>query len=82
MDGSFACSACGAVLGSGRDTYRLGCAQLDMELADISDLYVSPVRETGQEYVVRSYLCPGCGLALDAHVCRPDDDPFTDVCLH
>ena len=81
VDRQFACASCGMVLGDGADTYRRGCAQLDVELASISSLYVSPARETGQQYIARSYLCPGCGLALDAHLCRPDDLPFTDVCL-
>ena len=78
---AFACEACGTLLSDGRDTYRWGCAQLDIRPADISPLYVSPAAETGDDYIVRSYLCPGCGLALDAHLCRPDDLPFTDVCL-
>jgi N-methylhydantoinase B len=78
---AFACEACGTLLSDGHDTYRWGCAQLDVRPADISPLYVSPARETGDDYLVRSYLCPGCGLALDAHLCRPDDLPFTDVCL-
>ena len=51
----------GAVLSAGGDTYRLGCAQMEVQLVDISDLYVSPERETGQEYVVRTYLCPHPG---------------------
>jgi hypothetical protein len=81
VDGRFACSACGTVLGDGGDTYRLGCARLDVSLDSISSLYVSPVVETGTEYIARTYLCPGCGLALDAHLCRPSDVPYRDVCL-
>ncbi len=77
----FACGECGELLGEATGTYRLGCSVLDLELTDISELYVSPAKETGQEYVVRCYLCPGCGLMLDVHVCRPDDVPYTDVCV-
>jgi N-methylhydantoinase B len=78
---AFACAACGRLLGDTTDTYRFGCSWLDVDLTDISELYVSPAKETGQEYILRCYLCPGCGLSLDAHVCRPDDVPYTDVCL-
>jgi N-methylhydantoinase B len=75
----YACGDCGKLLGDSRDTYRLGCARLDIEMTDISELYVSPAAETGQDHVLRCYLCPGCGLMLDAHLCRPDDRPFADV---
>ena len=62
-----------------RTTYRFGCRELDLDLTDISELFTSPLRETGEQLVFRRYLCPGCGLALDGNVCRPDDEPFCDV---
>jgi N-methylhydantoinase B len=76
---SFACAACGHALGDAAHTYRLGCRELDIDMTDISELYTSPVRETGEQLVFRRYLCPGCGLTLDGTVCRPDDEPFADV---
>jgi N-methylhydantoinase B len=76
---SFACAACGHALGDAAHTYRLGCRELDIDMTDISELYTSPVRETGEQLVFRRYLCPGCGLTLDGSVCRPDDEPFCDV---
>jgi N-methylhydantoinase B len=75
----FACAACGAILGDAVETYRLGCRMLELAMTSISELYVAPSRETGQDYLLRSYLCPGCGLMLDAHLCRPGDDPYPDV---
>ena len=76
---SFACAACGHALGPATQTYRLGCCELDSDLTDISELYTSPSRETGQSLVFRRYLCPGCARILDGSVCRPDDEPFCDV---
>jgi acetone carboxylase gamma subunit len=75
----FACVACGQVLGAASRTYRLGCCELDLDLTEISELFTSPLRETGEQLVFRRYLCPGCGRALDGNVCRPDDEPFCDV---
>ena len=76
---SFACAACGHALGAASHTYRLGCCELDMDMTDISELFTSPSRETGQQLVFRRYVCPGCARILDGSVCRPDDEPFCDV---
>lgn len=77
----FACARCGQRLGPVSQTYRLGCQELDMELQDISEIFQSPMRETGEALVFRRYLCPGCAVVLDARICRPNDLPFPDVCL-
>jgi N-methylhydantoinase B len=77
----FACAACGCDLGDARESYRLGCCELDLALADISELFPPPEDETGQVFVLRGAVCPGCGRLLDAHVCRPDDVPYRDVSL-
>jgi predicted RNA-binding Zn-ribbon protein involved in translation (DUF1610 family) len=57
----FACVACGQLLGDASRTYRLGSRELDIELTDISELFTSPLRETGEQLVFRRYLCPSCG---------------------
>jgi hypothetical protein len=75
----FACAACGCDLGDARETYRLGCRELDLALPEISELFAPPEDETGQAFVLRGAVCPGCGRLLDAHVCRPDDVPYRDV---
>jgi N-methylhydantoinase B len=76
---AFACGACRRSLGPANDTYRFGCRELDIELTDISELFTSPLDEIGESLVLRMYLCPACGRALDAGVCRPSDQPFCDV---
>ncbi len=77
----FACAACGGDLGDAGETYRLGCCELDLALSDISELFPPPEDETGQVFVLRGAVCPGCGRLLDAHVCRPDDVPYRDVAV-
>ena len=54
----FACVACGHLLGSAARTYRFGCRELDIDLTEISELFTSPLRETGEQLVFRRYLCP------------------------
>ncbi|MDE0238456.1 MAG: hydantoinase B/oxoprolinase family protein [bacterium] len=76
-----ACGSCGQHLGSATDGYRLGCAELDIPLASISDHFVSPEKECGEAVVFRRFLCPACGTALDSQICRPTDDPFCDLRL-
>ncbi|MCU1429950.1 MAG: hypothetical protein JWL83_3950 [Actinomycetia bacterium] len=77
----FACAGCGQVLSPAHAAYRLGCAELDIPMADISPLFVAPIRETGEELVMRRLLCPACGVLIDTYVCRPDDVPFMDVVM-
>jgi N-methylhydantoinase B len=78
---AFACARCGQLLANAAETYRYGCRELDREMTSISEHHTSPMDETGQNLVVRCYLCPSCGSVLDANVCRPDDLPFDDVHL-
>jgi acetone carboxylase gamma subunit len=43
---------------------------------------MDPGEQTGEELVFRAYLCPSCALVLDTEICRPGDEPFTDLVLH
>jgi N-methylhydantoinase B len=74
-----ACARCERALGDGQSGYRRGCAERELDLPEISPLFTSPLAETGVRLVLRHYLCPGCGAALDAEICRPEDEPFADV---
>ncbi len=78
---AFACVRCGQLLANAAETYRYGCRELDREMTSISEHHTSPQDETGQNLVVRCYLCPSCGSVLDANICRPEDLPFDDVHL-
>ena len=77
----FACAACSAVLSDVHSSPRLGCRQLQWKLPEISEHFVDPVEQVGEELRYRAYICPGCGLALDGEVCRKDDPPSADVVL-
>jgi hypothetical protein len=80
-DRRFACGGCGRLLGAASEGYRPGCRELDVAIETISPLFVDPVREAGESLVLRRTLCPGCGDLLDSYICRPADEPFTDVIL-
>ncbi len=76
-----ACAGCGQVLAPSDGNYRMGAAELDIDMTAISPLFVAPHRETGEDLVLRRCLCPGCGDLLDTYICRPDELPFADVTL-
>jgi len=76
---NLACAGCGQVLAPSDGNYRMGAAELDIDMTAISPLFVAPHRETGEDLVLRRCLCPGCGNLLDTYVCRPDELPFADV---
>jgi N-methylhydantoinase B len=78
---SFACARCGQVLGRGTDGYRPGCHELDTPMESISELFLSPSAETGEDLVLRAFVCPGCATVLDTQLSRPSDGPYLDVSL-
>ena len=81
VGGQVGCASCGQILGHGAGGYRPGCAELDVDLADLGSSFTDPEQETGERLVFRRYLCPSCGIALDGQICRPDDLPYVDVAL-
>jgi N-methylhydantoinase B len=76
------CAHCRQALSERSGSYRLGCAELEQSLPSISPLFGDPLDQTGAELVLRLYLCPRCGHALDSEICRPSDEPYADVTLH
>ncbi|MEZ5076759.1 MAG: hydantoinase B/oxoprolinase family protein [Solirubrobacterales bacterium] len=75
------CKECGQALASREGSYRLGARHLELPLTELGAHFLDPVDQVGHELVLRSYLCPGCGVALDCEVCRPEDEPVWDVRL-
>jgi N-methylhydantoinase B len=75
------CAACSQRLGGATEGYRHGCAENERRLADLGPLFSDPERDTGVGLVLRTFLCPGCGVALDTQICREDDDPYVDARL-
>jgi N-methylhydantoinase B len=75
------CAACGQVLAGLEGNYRLGCAWLQIAATDLGTHFTDPLIHTGAPLVWRSYLCPGCGTALDGQFCAPDDEAAWDVKL-
>jgi N-methylhydantoinase B len=70
------CAHCGQHLSPADGNFRLGCHELEQTLPELSPLFQDPEPETGEVIVFRQYLCPGCGLAVDADICKPADEPY------
>lgn len=77
----FGCAGCSQALGPVSSGYRDGCLELDMALPAIAPIFSDPKEETGVHLVFRRYICPGCGVAVDGVICRPEDIPDWDVRL-
>ena len=73
------CRHCGKLLAAAADSYRLGCRELEDDMTALSEFHLDPAEQTGQRLVLRRYVCPGCALALDAELCRPEDPPYVDL---
>ena len=74
-----ACRHCGKLLAAADGAYRRGCRELEDDMAALSEFHLDPAEQAGQPLVLRRYLCPGCALALDAELCRPEDPPYVDL---
>jgi len=73
------CARCGQRLSEAAGNYRMGCREGEVRLPEVSELLEDPIEEVGEPIVLRQYLCPGCGVCLDAELCRPDDVPYRDL---
>src|SRR6202020_344056 len=78
-DPCLGCAACLRVLASLDGNYWLGSAWMHVAATDLGTHFTDPEGQTGTCLVWRSYLCPGCGLALDGQFCKPGDEPDWDV---
>ena len=76
-----ACAHCGQRLAAAGGSYRLGCCELDVAMDSISELFLSPHDETGEDMLLRCFVCPGCATVLDTQLCKPEDEPYRDVAL-
>jgi hypothetical protein len=75
------CAACGRELAPFTGNYRLGAGWLELSMTQLGTHFIDPLQQVGAELCWRTYLCPGCGVALDGELCRPDDEPVWDVRL-
>lgn len=76
------CTHCRTVLGDGYGDYRAGCLELRVPLGDIDPrLFVQPLDHVDEDLFARSFICPGCGYALDGDICKESDVPYRDVWL-
>jgi N-methylhydantoinase B len=80
-EGVLGCAHCDQALAPREGNYRLGAARLEQPMTALGAHFLDPQRQVGHELIFRSYLCPGCGTALDGEVCKPGDAPHWDVKL-
>jgi N-methylhydantoinase B len=74
------CGACGTWLGPAAENYKQHCAVLDGSLVDIEpEVFTDPATEVDADVVYRTFLCPGCGRALDNELTLRDEAPVWDI---
>jgi hypothetical protein len=76
-----ACARCGQQLSKATESYRVGCAELDTDPTEHSDLFTSALDGTGTPLIMRAYACPSCGRILDVILCHPEDALYCDARL-
>jgi N-methylhydantoinase B len=76
------CLECGHALAPIEENYKDGAARLERAPQEISPRqYLDPSEFCDDAFVVREFLCPGCGVTLATELCKPDDPPVVDARL-
>jgi len=76
------CLECGHALAPIEENYKDGAARLERVPQEISPRqYLDPSEFCDDAFVVREFLCPGCGVTLATELCKPDDPPVVDARL-
>jgi N-methylhydantoinase B len=76
------CLECGHALAPIDHNYKDGAARLERAPQAISPRqYLDPSEFCDDAFVVREFLCPGCGVTLATELCKPDDPPVVDARL-
>jgi N-methylhydantoinase B len=78
----WACSHCGADLGSAGGSFKQGCAVVDREGPTVDPLLYPDPKTTGDpDMIVRQHMCPACGTLVAQEFCRRADPPHADILL-
>jgi acetone carboxylase gamma subunit len=76
------CLECGRALAPIDQNYKDGAARIEREPQAISPTqYLDPSEFCDDAFVVREFLCPGCGISLATELCKPNDPPVVDARL-
>jgi N-methylhydantoinase B len=76
------CLECGRALAPIDQNYKDGAAQLERAPQEINPRqYLDPSEFCDEAFVIREFLCPGCGVTLATELCKPDDPPVVDARL-
>jgi N-methylhydantoinase B len=79
-DSKWACPECGQILAATTENYKDGAARLEQPPQEVDpEQYPDPSLFCEDEYVIRRFLCPGCGVTLATELCLADDPPVLDV---
>lgn len=78
----YRCNRCGETFCGVDENYKEFVACEESGLQDANPLISDPARYIDVEMVLRRYYCPGCGVQLDAEVCRAEDEPLRDIQIY
>jgi N-methylhydantoinase B len=79
---ALACSHCGELIAPEDGSYRDHAAVLQTPLTELDErIFQDPATQVDEEIVLRQYLCPKCGTALDTIVCPAEAEREWDALL-
>ncbi|HVW32874.1 MAG TPA: acetone carboxylase subunit gamma, partial [Acidimicrobiia bacterium] len=77
----WACSACRRALAPAGENFRQGCGRLERAPHQVDEMYPDPTEYGDEPFVIRQWICPGCGQLASTEFCRPGDEPLWDIRL-
>jgi N-methylhydantoinase B len=76
----FACRRCGHALCDAECNYKLYCGVIDGSLVDVDpELFTDPATEVDEDMTYRTFVCAGCGVALDRELAPRNAPPLWDT---
>lgn len=74
-----ACAGCDGVIAPARENYKARCPTIDGELHDVNPDIPEPSVEVDADVVLRTYVCPSCGRAIDSELTLREEPPLWDT---
>lgn len=79
-EASWACAECGHDLAVAKENFKIGAGRIQVNPHAVTPvMYPNPADFCDAGFVMRQFLCPGCGTFLSVECCRPEDEPSFEI---
>ena len=77
----YTCRKCRARIHEASGNYKNGCIRTVTDVRSVGLESIDPAQFIDDVIEYREYFCPGCGLLMQGHFCKPEDEDLWDIRL-